>query len=139
MPDLLSRFPVGSSARIIEGEFVVIMGPSGSGKSTLMNIIGCLDRSTEGNYILDGNEVSKLNDDELAKIRNQKIGFIFQKFQLLAGLSAKENVELPMIYSGTNSSDREKISSKFLTSVDLKDRADHNPNELSGGQMQRVL
>jgi macrolide transport system ATP-binding/permease protein len=121
-----------------KGEFLVIMGASGSGKSTMMNIIGCLDRPTSGTYMLDGMEVSLLSDDELASIRNRKIGFIFQKFHLLPGISALENVELPMIYSGVNSSDREKISKKSLRSVGLEGRIDHNPNELSGGQMQRV-
>lgn len=128
----------GINLNIYEGEFVTIMGPSGSGKSTLMNIIGCLDPPSDGNYILDGEEVSKMSDDELAKVRNQKIGFIFQKFQLLPGLSSKENVELPMIYAGVRTPERNKISFKFLSSVGLLDRANHNPNELSGGQMQRV-
>jgi len=123
---------------ILEGEFVVIMGASGSGKSTLMNMIGCLDRPTEGSYVLDGKEVSKLSDDELAVIRNQKIGFVFQKFHLLAGSSAIENVELPMIYSGVTSKDRAKVSRSSLFRVGLGERGSHNPSELSGGEMQRV-
>ena len=123
---------------IYAGEFVVIMGASGSGKSTLMNIIGCLDRPTSGTYFLDGEEVSKLDDNDLAKIRNEKIGFIFQKFHLLPGSTARENVELPMIYSGAHSAERKPVSAKFLRAVNLEDRMDHNPNELSGGQLQRV-
>lgn len=128
----------GISLDIHQGEFAVIMGQSGSGKSTLMNIIGCLDRPTEGSYFLDGKEVSAMDDDELANIRNQKIGFIFQKFHLLAGTSAEENVEMPMIYSGIGGHDRRQIALKSLKMVALEDRANHNPNELSGGQMQRV-
>ena len=123
---------------IHEGEFVVIMGASGSGKSTLMNIIGCLDRPTSGTYELDGKEVSTLDDDELAKVRNQKIGFVFQKFYLLAGLNVKENVELPMVYAGASSKERLLIAEKCLTKVGLADRINHAPNEISGGQMQRV-
>lgn len=121
-----------------KGEFLIIMGASGSGKSTMMNIIGCLDRPSSGTYKLDGIKVSGMDDDELARIRNRKIGFIFQKFHLLPGISAQENVELPMIYSGFNASDRQRISKKSLRIVGLEERIHHNPNELSGGQMQRV-
>ncbi|MEQ8186496.1 MAG: ABC transporter permease [Candidatus Eremiobacterota bacterium] len=128
----------GINLNIYKGEFIVIMGPSGSGKSTMMNIIGCLDRPTSGSYNLDGKEVSLLSDDELAVVRNQKIGFIFQKFHLLAGSSSGENVELPMIYAGVNSRERRHMSVESLTKVGLGDRINHNPNELSGGQMQRV-
>lgn len=123
---------------IHEGEFVVIMGPSGSGKSTIMNIIGCLDRPTGGSYLLDGREVSRLSDDELAVVRNQKIGFIFQKFYLLSGLTIRENVELPMIYAGVDTQERHDASKKHLTSVGLGDRMSHTSQEISGGQMQRV-
>ena len=128
----------GIDLDIPEGEFAIIMGPSGSGKSTLMNIIGCLDRPTSGTYRLDGVEVSTLDDDELARIRNQKIGFVFQKFHLLAGSSARENVELPMIYAGVSSKERTSFAVKSLDRVGLLERMNHNPNELSGGQMQRV-
>jgi len=138
MGDTEVQANVNINLEILPGEFVVIMGVSGSGKSTLMNIIGCLDRPTGGTYILDGEEVSKLDDDELAKIRNQKIGFIFQKFHLLSGSTAMENVELPMIYAGTASGERRAIAKRFLSAVNLEDRAEHMPNELSGGQIQRV-
>lgn len=123
---------------IEKNEFVSIMGPSGSGKSTLMNIIGCLDRATSGNYELDGVNISKLNDVELAKIRNLKIGFVFQSFNLLPRINAFQNVELPMIYAGVNKKDRRKRAMEALERVDLLDRMDHKPNELSGGQKQRV-
>jgi putative ABC transport system ATP-binding protein len=130
----------GVSLRIQPGEFVAIMGASGSGKSTLMNIIGCLDRTTAGCYKLDGVDVSRLNRDQLAEIRNQKIGFIFQGFNLLARTAAVENVELPMLYRQKNISSRERRHSalKSLEIVGLAQRAGHFPSQLSGGQQQRV-
>src|SRR5215471_14702751 len=130
----------GLSTEINSGEFVAIMGASGSGKSTLMNIIGCLDRPTRGRYLLDGTDVSQLNRDQLADIRNRKIGFIFQGFNLLSRTSALENVELPMLYLHRHLSSREQFdrAQKALDLVGLADRADHHPNQLSGGQQQRV-
>ena len=130
----------GVSPEIQPGEFVAIMGASGSGKSTLMNIIGCLDRQTEGRYLLDGTDVSELGRDELADLRNQKIGFIFQGFNLLSRTSALENVELPMLYLHQHLSNRERRERavRALTMVGLADRAGHHPNQLSGGQQQRV-
>lgn len=126
------------SLHIRQHEFVAIIGPSGSGKSTLMNMIGCLDTPTSGSYMLDGVEVSKLRDDELAEIRNYKIGFIFQSFNLLQKLTAVENVELPLIYQGIAARERLARSSEVLSSIGLGDRLHHKPNELSGGQQQRV-
>jgi putative ABC transport system ATP-binding protein len=130
----------GVTAEMQKGEFVAVMGASGSGKSTLMNIIGCLDRATKGRYLLDGIDVSSLNRDNLADIRNQKIGFIFQGFNLLSRTSALENVELPMLYSHAHFSGREQRAraQKALEMVGLGDRTDHHPNQLSGGQQQRV-
>ncbi len=126
------------SLHIEKHEFVAVIGPSGSGKSTLMNMLGCLDVPTSGNYILDGQEVSKLNDNQLAEIRNNKIGFIFQGFNLLKKLTAVENVELPLIYQGVSHKERYKRSAEALEMVGLGDRIRHTPNELSGGQQQRV-
>ena len=130
----------GVSAQVAKGEFVAIMGASGSGKSTLMNMIGCLDRPTQGRYLLDGTDVSKLGRDELADIRNQKIGFIFQGFNLLSRTSALENVELPMLYWHHYLPGREQRERalRALTLVGLAERAEHHPNQLSGGQQQRV-
>lgn len=121
-----------------KNEYVAIMGASGSGKSTLMNIIGCLDRMTSGSYILDGKDVSKLNDLQLAEIRNKKIGFVFQSFNLLPRLTALKNVELPMMYAGVSGNKRIQFAKEALEKVGLGDRMHHKPNELSGGQKQRV-
>jgi putative ABC transport system ATP-binding protein len=123
---------------IKKGEFVALMGPSGSGKSTLMNILGCLDTPTKGEYILNGINVSEMSDSELAEVRNQEIGFVFQTFNLLPRSSAKENVALPLVYAGVNKEDRDIRAIKALENVGLGNRVDHKPNELSGGQRQRV-
>jgi putative ABC transport system ATP-binding protein len=128
----------GVSLQIQAGEFTAIMGPSGSGKSTLMNILGCLDRPTSGSYMLDGQEVACLTDDELAVTRNKKIGFIFQSFNLLPRITAIENVALPLIYAGVEKNERYVRAVEALTSVGLEPRMHHLPNELSGGQRQRV-
>jgi len=128
----------GVDLEIGENEYVSVMGPSGSGKSTLMNILGCLDTPSEGEYYLNGAEVSNLNDDKLAYIRNSEIGFVFQTFNLLPRANALQNVELPLVYAGLSTGERKKIAMEALDSVGLSDRATHRPNELSGGQRQRV-
>lgn len=128
----------GISLDVISGEFLAIMGPSGSGKSTLLNLLGCLDRPTSGQYFLDGVDISHKSDDELAEVRNKKIGFVFQSFNLLPRLPAWKNVELPLVYSGIESSERKNRALKMLSSVGLGERASHNPSELSGGEQQRV-
>lgn len=128
----------GVSFDIKENEYIAIMGPSGSGKSTLMNMIGCLDTPTGGTYILNGHNVSSMDDAELAEIRNREIGFVFQTFNLLPRTSCLANAELPLIYSGMKSAERKERATEVLTKVGLGDRIDHKPNELSGGQRQRV-
>lgn len=128
----------GVSFEVEEGEFVSIMGPSGSGKSTLMHIIGCLDYPSEGKYYLDGQDITKLNDYQLALVRNKKIGFIFQQFNLLPRATNLRNVEIPLVYAGVSATERTKLSLKALQEVGLGERADHKPNEISGGEKQRV-
>ena len=138
MGDMEVRALRGVDLAIMPGEMVAIMGPSGSGKSTLMNIIGCLDVPTAGQYLLDGVDVSQLNDNRLAEIRGRKIGFVFQSFNLLARTPARANAELPLIYAGVSGRARKERAAAALTKVGLGDRLDHKPNELSGGQQQRV-
>ncbi len=128
----------GINLLINENEYVALMGPSGSGKSTLMNILGCLDSPTSGTYVLNGKDVSRMEDDQLADVRNVEIGFVFQQFNLLPRLTAWENVALPLIYAGLKKSDREERARAMLEKVGLSERAHHKPNELSGGQSQRV-
>jgi putative ABC transport system ATP-binding protein len=145
--DIVKNYYVGSivvpalqsiSLNIGRNEYVAIMGPSGSGKSTLMNILGCLDTPTHGSYILNGTDVSKLNDDQLAEIRNKEIGFVFQTFNLLPRYNALENVTLPLVYAGISKHERIERAKEVIESVGLTDRMHHKPNELSGGQRQRV-
>lgn len=128
----------GIDLQIEKGEYVALMGPSGSGKSTLMNLLGCLDTPTAGSYLLSGQDVSNMSDDELAEIRNKEIGFVFQTFNLLPRTTALDNVALPMVYAGATKTQRTKRAQEVLTDVGLADRMDHRPNQLSGGQRQRV-
>ena len=132
------RALAGVSLEVKRNEYIAIMGPSGSGKSTLMNMIGCLDTPSSGEYILNGNRVSQMNDSDLAEVRNREIGFVFQTFNLLPRTSCLANVELPLIYAGVKASDRKERALEVLDKVGLGDRVDHKPNELSGGQRQRV-
>ncbi len=145
--NIIRDFPLGQETvhvlkgidlDIESGDYIAIMGPSGSGKSTLMNLLGCLDTPTSGSYNLNGKDVSKMSDDELAEIRNKEIGFVFQTFNLMPRTTALENVALPMIYAGISKKDRTKRAEEVLEDVGLADRMDHKPNQLSGGQRQRV-
>ena len=147
LEDIVKHYKIGTiivealksiSIDIDKNEYVAIMGPSGSGKSTLMNIIGCLDTATRGTYVLNGTDVSKMADDELAEIRNKEIGFVFQTFNLLPRYSAMENIMLPLIYAGSPKAEREERALSVIEDVGLTDRMQHRPNELSGGQRQRV-
>jgi putative ABC transport system ATP-binding protein len=128
----------GIDLNIFKNEYVALMGPSGSGKSTLMNILGCLDSPTAGSYVLNGHDVSKMPDDQLAEVRNKEIGFVFQQFNLLPRLTALENVALPLVYAGTSRKIRTEMAMEVIQKVGLEDRSHHKPNELSGGQCQRV-
>ncbi len=128
----------GISLEVFKNEYVALMGPSGSGKSTLMNLLGCLDSPSGGRYILNGKDVSKMADDDLAEVRNKEIGFVFQQFNLLPRLTAAENVALPLVYNGSSKKIRSELSLEMLDRVGLSDRSHHKPNELSGGQNQRV-
>ncbi|MBO6038996.1 MAG: ABC transporter ATP-binding protein [Acidaminococcaceae bacterium] len=147
LEDIVKQFVMGDTIlqaldhvnfSVEEGDFIAIMGPSGSGKSTMMNILGCLDRPTSGKYYLDGKEVAGLSDDELARTRNAKIGFVFQNFNLLSKITALQNVALPLVYAGVPEEERLERARIALRDVGLEDRVDHKPNELSGGQRQRV-
>ena len=138
MGDNIVKALDGVSLKIEDGEFVTIIGPSGSGKSTMMNIVGCLDVATEGEYYVDGVEISRYSENQLAFLRNKKMGFIFQGFNLLQNLTAFENVELPMIYQGIKKTERKQRAAKALEMVGMKERMKHKPSELSGGQQQRV-
>ncbi len=138
MGDIEVRALRGVSLEVNQGEMLSIMGPSGSGKSTLMNILGCLDQPTSGEYYLDGEDVSRMSDDELALVRNQRVGFVFQNFNLLSRTSALDNVQLPLVYAGMPAKERRARASEVLEMVGLGDRLEHHPNELSGGQQQRV-
>ena len=147
LEDIVKQFIMGDTIMqaldhvnfsVEEGDFIAIMGPSGSGKSTMMNILGCLDRPTSGRYYLDGKEVAGLSDDELARTRNAKIGFVFQNFNLLSKITALQNVALPLVYAGVPEEERLERARIALRDVGLEDRVDHKPNELSGGQRQRV-
>jgi putative ABC transport system ATP-binding protein len=138
MGEVLVNALRGVSFNVDKGQFVAIMGPSGSGKSTLMHIIGCLDHPTEGNFIMDGEDISKVNDNKLAEIRNKKIGFVFQQFNLLTRTTILYNVEVPLIYAGVNSKKRKKLAEQVLENVGLSNRLKHRPNEISGGEIQRA-
>ncbi|NLL82028.1 MAG: ABC transporter ATP-binding protein [Tissierellia bacterium] len=147
MTNIIKTYPMGDEDHVVlkgidlivnEGEFLSVLGPSGSGKSTLMNILGCLDTPTSGEYILHNKNISNQNQKELARIRSKEIGFIFQSFHLLPRLSARENVELPLIYAKFSKSERKNIAEEMLVKVGLEDKMNHRPNQLSGGQQQRV-
>lgn len=138
MGEVLVNALRGVSFHIDKGQFVAIMGPSGSGKTTLMHIIGCLDHPSEGSFIMDGEDISKVNDNKLAEIRNKKIGFVFQQFNLLNRVNILNNVEVPLIYAGVNSKKRKNLVKQVLESVGLSNRLKHRPNEISGGEKQRA-